>query len=85
MSIWDKDKRTFTNPNDFHNKESMDSMFEGTCLTELDIYQNPQSSLKNKMSIFDEADLQKSYDRAQRKDYGNVTIEIRSRHIRRKL
>ena len=27
MDIWDKDKHTFTNPNELHNEEAMEGMF----------------------------------------------------------
>ena len=69
MGIWDKDKRTFTNPNNLHNEEAMEGMFEGTWIMALYLYQVPQYALKNKMGNFDEADLQKSYSREQGKDY----------------
>ena len=61
MGIWDKDKRTFTNPNDLHNEGVMEGMFNGTGLNSLYIYQDPQAALKNKIGNFDEADLQKAY------------------------
>ena len=60
MGIWDKDKRTFTKPNELHNGESMESMFKGTGLMALDLYHDPQSSMKNKMGNFDEVDLPKN-------------------------
>ena len=47
----------------------MEGMFKGTCLTELDLDQDPQAVLKNKMGNFDEADLHKYYAPAQGKDY----------------
>ena len=43
-------------------------MFEGTGLMALDLYHDPQSSMKNKMGNFDEADLQKFYAQAQVQD-----------------
>ena len=68
MGIWDKYKRTLTNPNDLHNEEATEIIFEGTLIKELDIYQDPQYALKNKMGNFDEADLQKYYALEQGKD-----------------
>ena len=35
MGNWDKEKSTFTKPNEIHNKEEMKGMFEGTGLMEL--------------------------------------------------
>ena len=61
MGIWDKYKRTFNNPNDLHNEELMEGMFEGTGLTALDLDQDPQAALKNKIVNFNEADIQKAY------------------------
>ena len=61
MVIWDKDKHTFTEPNDLYNEEDMEGMLEGTGLMALDIYQDPQSVLKIKMGHFDESGLQKYY------------------------
>ena len=43
----------------------------------LDLDQDPQSGLKNKMGHFDEAYLQKSYAQAQVKDDEIVTIASR--------
>ena len=60
-------------------------MFEGTDLTALNLYQDPQAALKNKIGNFDQAYLQKAYTRAQGKDVETVTITSRSRHIGRKL
>ena len=51
MGIWDKYKLN-SNPNELHNEEAMESMFEGTSLTELDLYQGPQATMKNKMGNF---------------------------------
>ena len=64
MSIWDKDKRTYTDPNELHNEEAVEGMFTDTGLTSLDLYQDPQAALKNKMGNFDEDDIHKSYTRA---------------------
>ena len=74
MGIWDKEKRTSTNPNEIHNEEAMEGMFEGTGLTALYLYQDPQAALKNKMGNLDEEDLQKAYARAQGKYDEAVTI-----------
>ena len=52
-------------------------MFKGPGLTALDLDQDPQAVLKNKMRNFDEAYLQKSYTRAQGKYDGTVIIPIR--------
>ena len=59
MGIWDKYKRTFIDPNELHNEEAMEVMFEDTGITALYLDQYPQAALKNKMGNFDEADLQK--------------------------
>ena len=59
MGIWDKYKCTITEPNELHNEKAMEGIYEGTGLTALDLYQDPQSALKNKMGNFDEADIQK--------------------------
>ena len=85
MGIRDKYKCTFTEPNELHNEESMEGMFEGTVLTTLYLYQDPQVALKNKMSYFDEGDLQKSYTHAHGKYYETVNIASRSCHMGRKL
>ena len=61
MGIWDKYKFSFTDPNQLHNKESMEGIFEGTGLMILDLDQDQQNVLKNKTGNFDEAHLQKSY------------------------
>ena len=45
----------------------MEGMFKGTDLTELDLDQELQAALKNKIGNFDEADLQKAYTQAQGK------------------
>ena len=63
----------------------MESMFEVKCIMALDLDQDPQSGLKNKMDKCDEADLQKAYSRAQGKDDEIVTIANISRQIGRKL
>ena len=55
MVIYDNDKRTFTNPNELHNEEAVESIFGGTGLTALDINHYPQASLKNQIGSFDEA------------------------------
>ena len=81
----DKERRTFTNPNELHNEEAMEGMFKGIGLAALDLYQDPQAVLKKKMGNFDEADLQKSYTREQDKDDETVTIVSRSCQIGRKL
>ena len=47
----------------------MESMFKVTGITALDLDQDPQAALKNKMEIFDKAYLQKAYARAQGKYY----------------
>ena len=52
----------------------MEGMFKGTCLTELDLDQDPQAALKNKIGNFYEADIQKAYARVQWKDDETVTI-----------
>ena len=41
MSIWYKEKRTFTEPNFLHNEGSMVGMLGGTGLTALDLDQDP--------------------------------------------
>ena len=85
MDTWNKYKRTLTDLNELHNEEAMGGTFEGTGLTEFDIYQDPQDALKDKIGNFDEADLQKAYARSQGKYYKTVTIESRSRQIGREL
>ena len=65
---WDKDKRTFTNPNELHNEEAMESMLEGTGITSLDLDKDPQAALKNKMGAFYESYFQKAYARTQGRD-----------------
>ena len=57
MGIWDKEKRTFTDPNELHNEEAMEDMFKGTCLTSLYLDQDPRYRLKDKIGNFDEVDL----------------------------
>ena len=59
----------------------MEIMLEGTGLTELDLDQDPQASLKNKMGNFDEVGLQKAYTWAHGKHDKTVTIANRSRQI----
>ena len=81
MSIWDEDKRTFTKPNQLHNEEAMESMFEGTSLTELDLYQGPQATMKNKMGNFGQVDFQRALARAQVKYDETLTIASKSLHI----
>ena len=51
MGIWDKYKRTFTYPNELHNVEVIEGMFEVTGLPELDLDHYPQAALNNKMGI----------------------------------
>ena len=85
MVIWDKDKRNFTSPYELHNEETTEGMFGDTVIMELDIDQDPQAVLHNKMGNFNEADLQKSYTRAQGKDDETLTIENRSRQIGKKM
>ena len=63
----------------------MESMFEGTGLTELDIYQDPKAALRNQMGTFDEADVHKYYDHAHGKYDETVTIASISHHIGRKM
>ena len=46
--IWDKEKCTYNDPNELHNEESMEGIFEGTDLTALDLDQDPQDALKKK-------------------------------------
>ena len=57
MGIWDKEKCTLTDPNELHIEEVIECMLKGTGITALDLYQDPQSALKNKMGNFDGADL----------------------------
>ena len=52
-------------------------MFEGTGITVLYLYQDPQYALKDKMGKVDEADLQKAYAQAQGKYDETVTIASR--------
>ena len=85
MIIRYKEKRTFVDPNQLHNEEVMKSMFEGTGIVELDLYQYPQAALNNQMITFDEADIQNVCADAQGKDYETVTIASRSHNKRRKL
>ena len=61
MGTWDKYKRAFTDTNELHNEEDMEGMFEGTGVKALELDQDPQAALKNKMRNFHEADHQKSY------------------------
>ena len=77
MCIWDKYKRAFTNPNEVHNEEVMECIFEGTGLTALYLDQEPKYVLKNRMEYFDEANLQKVYTWAQGKYYEPITIASR--------
>ena len=85
MGIWDKEKRTFTNPNGLHNEEDMEGIFKGTGLTGLYLDQDPKAALKNKMGNFYEADLQKASAWSQGKYDKIVTIGIRSLKIGRKI
>ena len=52
-------------------------MFEDTGLKALDLDQDPQDTLKNKMGNFDETDIYKVYAQAQVKDDETVTIASR--------
>ena len=56
-------------------------MFKGTGLTELNLNQEPQADLKNKMGNFYETDLHKVYAWAQGKYDETVTIASRLRQI----
>ena len=85
MGIWNKENSTFAYPNELHNEEAMEGMFESTGLAVLDLYQDPQAWLKNKISNFDEADLHQYYAQAQSKDYETVTIASKSRQIGSKI
>ena len=85
MGIQDKEKYTFTGPNELHNEEVMEGMFKGTGLTDLNLYQDPQAALNKKMGNFDEGDIQKDYVRAQGKYNETVIISSISCHIGRKL
>ena len=51
MGIFDKEKRTFTDPDELHNEEAMEGMFNGTGLTALYLDQEPQAVLKKKWEI----------------------------------
>ena len=85
IGIWDKEKRTFSDPNDLYDDEAMKSILEGTGITSLDLDQDHQAALENKMGNFDEADLQKSCAQLQGKDDETVTIANKSLQIGRKL
>ena len=85
MGIGDKEKRTFADPNELHNEEAMEVIFEDTGIAALYLDQNPQAVLKKKMKNLYEADLQKSYAQAQGKDDETVTIASISRQIVRKI
>ena len=63
----------------------MECIFESTGLTSLDLDQEPQAALKNKMGNFVEAYLQKSYAWALGKGNEPVNIARRSRQIGMKL
>ena len=63
----------------------MEVMFEGIVLTALDLDQDPQSELKNKMENFDEADLRKVYAWTHGNEDETVNIASRSRQIRKRL
>ena len=64
MGIWDREKSNFANTDELHNEQATEGMFEGTGITELDLDQETQAALRNKMEDFDEADLQKPYAQA---------------------
>ena len=85
MGIWDKAKCAFTNPDDLHNEEAKESMFEVTGLMSLSLDQDPQATLENQIGNFDELDLQKFYAHAQEKDDETLTIASRSHQIGRKF
>ena len=74
MGIWDKEKRTFTDPNELHNEKAMEGMLEGTDITSLYLNQDPQAAMKNKISNFDKSDLRKACVQAQVKDDETVNI-----------
>ena len=63
----------------------MEGMFRSTYITELDLDQDTQATLKKKMGNFDEEDLQKYYARAQGKDDETSTPASTSRQIGRKI
>ena len=46
MGIWDKENHTFTDLNEIHNEEAMEGIFGGSSITALDLYQEPQATLK---------------------------------------
>ena len=48
MGIWDKENHTFTDLNEIHNEEAMEGIFGGSSITALDLYQEPQATLKKK-------------------------------------
>ena len=52
MGIWDKEKCTFTDPNELHNEEAMEGMFKFTGLTEIYLNQDSQSALKKNNGDF---------------------------------
>ena len=58
-------------------------MFKGTGLVVLELYQDRQAALKNKMGYFYEADLQKSYYQLQGNDDEIVIIASKLRQIGR--
>ena len=55
----------------------MEGMLEGTGIMALDLDQDTQAALNNKMGNFDKADIQKAYTRAQGKYDGTVIIPSR--------
>ena len=63
----------------------MEGMFEGTCLTALDLDQDTQAALKKRMGNFHEAYIQKYYTQAQGKGDETVAIASISHQIGRKL
>ena len=85
MGTWDKEKRTLTDPDELHKDEATEGMFKNTVIAALDLDQDTQAALNNKMGSFDEADLHKSYAREQDKDDETVTIASRSHQIVRKI
>ena len=85
MGIWDKEKRTFTNPNELNNEDAIEGMSKGTGIMALDLDHDPQYVSKNKMGKFDDANLQKPYKHTQGKYDETVIIASRSRQIGGKL
>ena len=85
MGIWDEYKRNFTEPNELHNEESTESMFEGTGLEDLYLDQDSQAVLKKNMRNFYEAYIHKPFSRSKFKEDETITIPSRSRQIKGKL